>query len=240
MHAPSSLLFPLLDYPLLWVAISYLIGTLPFAVWVGQLAGHDPRQSGSRNPGASNVARTAGMKWGLITLLLDGAKGALCPLLILAGLLITNSPSQASQERIQWSVSLAEWAALSGFTAMIGHITSPWLSFRGGRGVATALGAMAALHGGIAGVSACIWLIVLLLTRTPAWASLVMSLSFILLSQLAAVPHHVALFAIGSAVLIAIRHWPHLTRLTSGPPPRAVAPRPQRRQRNKKRSKKQR
>ena len=53
----------------------YLLGSLPFAVWVGQLAGQDPRKKGSKNPGTSNVTRLTGWKWGILTLLLDLGKG---------------------------------------------------------------------------------------------------------------------------------------------------------------------
>ena len=218
MSAPSSLLMPALDLPILWVLIAYIIGALPFAVWVGRRAGQDPRTKGSKNPGASNVARLSGMRWGVFTLFLDATKGACIPILILEGLLISTSTPEATGERIAWHITLSEWAALCGISAVLGHVTSPFLGFKGGRGVATALGATAALHPGIAGVGVCVWLTTLFLTRTPAWSSLAMSLSLIVLSQLEGVSDSVRFFCLGAAVIITIRHWNHLNRLFTSQP----------------------
>ena len=172
----SQLLAPSLDIPLLWASISYGLGALPFAVWIGALTGRDPRQRGSKNPGASNVARTAGVKWGILTLLLDAAKGAAVPSLMLAGVLI-SAPSEGAR------LSLDEWAALSGLSAILGHVTSPLLGFKGGRGVATTLGAAMALHAGLATLALAIWLVTLAITRVPAWASLAMSATLVVMSN---------------------------------------------------------
>lgn len=218
MSASPSPLIPALDLPMIWVALSYVLGALPFAVWIGRRAGQDPRVRGSKNPGASNVARTSGIRWGVVTLFLDAAKGALIPALILEGVLISVSSDAQSSERISWQMSLAEWAAFSGISAVLGHVTSPFLGFKGGRGVATALGATGALHPGIAGVGVCVWLTTLLLTRVPAWSSLAMSLSLIILSQLQGVSDSVRFFCLGAAVIITMRHWTHLKRLFSGQP----------------------
>ena len=216
MSVSHSLLIPALDLPVLWVGLAYGIGALPFAVWIGRRAGQDPRAQGSKNPGASNVARTSGMRWGIFTLFLDAAKGALIPALILEGLLLSDSPSLNAGERITWHLTLAEWAALCGISAVLGHVTSPFLGFRGGRGVATALGATGALHPGIAGVGVCVWLTTLFLTRIPAWSSLAMSLSLLVLSQLQGVTDSVRFFCLGAAVIITIRHWTHLKRIFTG------------------------
>ena len=110
-HSPAPW-WPALDLPWLWLILSYLFGALPFAVWVGRRAGKDPRAGGSKNPGASNVARTSGFRWGLITLGLDALKGALIPSLILAGALISDTQLIDTQERLRWGFNLEEWAAL--------------------------------------------------------------------------------------------------------------------------------
>ena len=219
MTTSNQLLIPLLDNPWIWITISYLLGALPFAVWVGRKAGRDPRASGSKNPGASNVARTAGMRWGLITLILDACKGSLIPALILGGYLISD-PQQVPQEvtaelfsRITWYSGLEEWAAFTGVSAVLGHITSPFLNFRGGRGVATAIGVMFALHFGLASLSVFVWLTVLMLSRTPAWSSLALSACFIIFSQASNVDDSVRIFSVCAATLIVIRHWTHLKKL---------------------------
>ena len=219
MNTSHHLLIPILDNPWFWIAFSYLLGALPFAVWVGRRVGRDPRINGSKNPGASNVARTAGIRWGLITLFLDACKGSLIPALILGGYLISD-PQQLSQQeanelfsRITWHSGLNEWAAFTGISAVLGHITSPFLNFKGGRGVATALGVMFALHPGLASLSVFVWLTVLMLSRTPAWSSLALSACFIIFSQANNVDDSVRIFSVCAAALMIIRHWTHLKKL---------------------------
>lgn len=213
MSVETKLLMPLLDLPWFWLCFAYLLGALPFAVWVGRKAGKDPRQTGSKNPGASNVGRTFGFRWGLITLILDALKGALVPSLILGGYLITEQPIDTELSRISWQSGLEEWAAFSGVAAVLGHISSPFLGFKGGRGVATALGVMFALHYGLASLSVFIWLTVLMMTRTPAWSSLALSASFIIFSQSSTVSDSVRIFSVCAATIIIVRHWTHLKRL---------------------------
>ena len=96
--------------------LSFLIGALPFAVWLSRLAGVDPRRDGSGNPGATNVHRLAGPLWGGAVLLLDAGKGALAVALF--------------SEQTVWV----------GLAVVCGHLFSPLLRFRGGKGVATSAG----------------------------------------------------------------------------------------------------
>lgn len=119
-----------------WLAIiyclgAYLLGAIPFGLVLARLrSGVDLRRTGSGNIGATNVARTLGMKLGVATLIMDVAKG-MVPVL-LAG------PVFNGWEWAGWT------AALSGLAAFLGHVFSPFLGFRGGKGVATALGALLA------------------------------------------------------------------------------------------------
>lgn len=218
MSAPDQLLSPSLDIPALWIAASYVLGALPFAVWIGRRAGQDPRRQGSKNPGASNVARTSGIRWGLITLILDALKGAVIPLFIIRGALISAATQPEVTSGAMWQVDLTEWAAICGISAVLGHVTSPFLGFRGGRGVATAIGATAALNLNIAALSASAWIVTLILTRVPAWSSLVLCASLIFLSNAQGVPDSVHLFCICVAAIITVRHWPHLKRLFESKP----------------------
>jgi glycerol-3-phosphate acyltransferase PlsY len=113
------------------VAASFLLGSIPFGLLLGRfVAGVDVRQEGSGNIGATNVARTAGRRLGVLTLVLDAAKGAI-PVGIAAWAL--GVPPDAS------------WPAAAGLAAFLGHVFPVWLRFRGGKGVATALGAFLAL-----------------------------------------------------------------------------------------------
>lgn len=183
---------------------SYLFGALPFAVWVGQLKGIDPRTRGSKNPGASNVARTLGVKWGLLILVLDALKG------YLVVQLIAHFCTQNNRET--W-FSLEMWQAFAGVFAVLGHSTSPFLGFKGGRGVATTGGGLLALHTGLGLLCALGWFLTLMVTQRPAWASLILSAVMLVLSQSQGVSDATQLFTLLSAVIIVIRHWSHVVKM---------------------------
>jgi len=107
-----------------WVAavmVGYVLGTFPTAIVVARRYGVDPTLAGSGNPGATNVMRTAGRVPGIVTLVVDVAKGALA-----AGL--------------GWAVSGRELAVLCGVAAVLGHVWPVQRRFRGGKGVATGFG----------------------------------------------------------------------------------------------------
>lgn len=126
---------------LLIFIFAFLIGSIPFGLFVGRLFGlQDIRLTGSGNIGATNVARARGLGPGLLTLGLDSLKGAL-PILLLS-----LSGTESALDRIfnaiglpsqNISISLIWW---TGFFAIAGHCFSPWLRFQGGKGVATGLG----------------------------------------------------------------------------------------------------
>src|SRR5687767_5009578 len=110
----------------LLVPLAYLVGSIPFGLMVGKLKGVDPRTAGSGNIGASNVGRLLGRKFFAVVFLLDLLKGLL-PML-LAGRVLQG----AGQEARTYFVWL-----LVGFAAIVGHMFSVFLGFKGGKGVAT-------------------------------------------------------------------------------------------------------
>jgi glycerol-3-phosphate acyltransferase PlsY len=111
------------------ILVAFLLGSIPSAVLIGRLFGVDVRRQGSANPGAANTWRIAGRAAGLIVLALDGLKGWAA-----AAVLPNLFPD------------LASWvAAACAAAAVLGHVFNPWLGLRGGKGVATAGGVMAAL-----------------------------------------------------------------------------------------------
>ncbi len=119
------------------IFLAYLVGSIPFGLLLGKMAGVDVRDSGSRNIGATNVTRLAGKKFGVFTLLLDAAKGLL-------PMVVAQTVGFAS-----------ETVLLCGAAAFVGHCYPVYLRFRGGKGVATALGVflfldLIAVAGGIA------------------------------------------------------------------------------------------
>ncbi|MCF6290111.1 MAG: glycerol-3-phosphate 1-O-acyltransferase PlsY [Desulfobacterales bacterium] len=113
-----------MEYLLLICA--YLLGSVPFGLLFARSAGIDVRKSGSGNIGATNVGRLLGRKLGVLTLLADCGKGALPPLA--AGWLLRDF------------ANLELWLVLSGAAAFVGHLFPVYLRFKGGKGVATALG----------------------------------------------------------------------------------------------------
>jgi glycerol-3-phosphate acyltransferase PlsY len=114
---------------LLWCLAAFLSGSIPFGLLLVRMAGKgDVRQSGSGNIGATNVMRAGGKALGIATLLLDAAKGFL-PVFI-----------------AKWLGMPAHLLAFVALAAVLGHMFTPWLAFKGGKGVATALGVALAYH----------------------------------------------------------------------------------------------
>lgn len=132
-----------------WIAIiagAYLLGSIPFGVLIARTRGVNLMAEGSRNPGASNVTRLLGKRLGILCFVLDMGKGAVP--VIAAGLvfhLLGDRP--ASRDPAVAVLTQSEmwlWLAVA-CAAVLGHMRSPWLGFRGGKGVATGFGAMAAM-----------------------------------------------------------------------------------------------
>lgn len=119
-------------HPLLALAISYAVGSIPFAHLAGAAAGVDLRKQGSGNLGATNVFRVLGWKVGILVFIADALKGAL-PILLLA-------------PRIDAPGDPVLWALACGVAAIFGHVRPVYFGFRrGGKGVATAAGVFFAL-----------------------------------------------------------------------------------------------
>ena len=140
---------------LVFAVFGYLLGSLPFAVLVSKAFGlPDPRSFGSKNPGATNVLRSGNKAAALLTLLGDAAKGWLA--MFLAGLLGADAAGIAG----------------AGLAAFLGHIFPLFLGFRGGKGVATALGVLAGFSGWLALVCVLTWLAVAAVFRYSSLAAL--------------------------------------------------------------------
>jgi len=140
------------------IALAYLIGSIPFAVVVSKLMGlQDPRSYGSKNPGATNVLRTGNKAAAALTLLGDAAKGWFA--LWLAQTLAPGLP---------WTIY-----ALIALAVFLGHLYPIFLRFKGGKGVATALGILFAIHPGLALATAATWVIIAVFTRYSSLAALV-------------------------------------------------------------------
>ena len=176
--------------------LGYLLGSIPFGLLLARLAGlGDIRQIGSGNIGATNVLRTGSRSAAALTLLLDLAKG-FAAVVIAAG----------------WG---EDAVLLAAGGAIIGHMFPVWLGFRGGKGVATALGLVMALAWPVALAAALVWLAATLLFRYSSLASLVAAVVGAALAPFLADPMTATTIA-GIALLIILRHHANIRRLLAG------------------------
>lgn len=174
----------------------YLLGTIPFGLILTRLAGKgDIRDMGSGNIGATNVLRTSSKGLAALTLLLDGGKGALAVLVFAL-----------------WGRDAALAAAAGSLS---GHIFPLWLKFKGGKGVATALGTLLALNW-LVGLLACAtWIVVGFLFRYSSLAALAATAAAPLYALWRDDPSMAAYAALG-AILVWLRHADNIRRLFSG------------------------
>jgi acyl phosphate:glycerol-3-phosphate acyltransferase len=196
--------------PWTWIGPgSYMLGSIPFGLILGKVLGRrDVRAAGSGNIGAANVARVAGAGAGVLTLLLDAAKGAFP--VWLAG--------RASGENAAMMMAAA-------LAAIAGHCFPIWLKFRGGKGVATAAGAFLVLCPAAMGCAALLYILVVFLWRIVSLASLAAAAAMPLLVYFLWAPHRappilVSLGTLFAAVLIFAKHHGNLRRLWRGEEPR--------------------
>ncbi|WP_306754001.1 glycerol-3-phosphate 1-O-acyltransferase PlsY [Paracoccus actinidiae] len=186
---------------ILWTAFGYLLGSIPFGMVIARALGlGDLRKIGSGNIGATNVLRTGNKPAALATLLLDSGKGAI------AVLIARHFGGDTA-------------AMLAGGAAFLGHCFPIWLGFKGGKGVATFLGTLIALHWPLGLIACGVWLLTAVVSR-------ISSLSALLAAALSPVfawgLGRTDLMAVSlfMAVLIFVRHRPNIARLLDGSEPR--------------------
>jgi acyl phosphate:glycerol-3-phosphate acyltransferase len=176
--------------------VGYVLGSIPFGLVLARFGGYgDIRRIGSGNIGATNVLRTGSNSLAGLTLLLDFGKGAM---------------AVAIGER--WGLAAALSAACA---AVLGHMFPCWLGFRGGKGVAAALGVLTVLVWPAALAATLIWLAVALLSRYSSLAALVAAVSAVGLAA-ATADKPTALAVGGIAVLVVWRHSANIRRLIAG------------------------
>jgi len=197
-----------------WVAmagLAYLAGSIPFGLWLTWwIAGVDLRSVGSGNIGATNATRVLGGKWGSVVLLLDALKGLL-PTLMLP-MLFDGSEPLIHHERV-----------LAGVCAILGHSYPIWLGFRGGKGVATSLGAVLILSPWGTLVAAGLFAAAFALTRIVSAGSLLAAVGFAVFQWFALQPDpwsaanwSLTAFSLGVPLLIIVRHRNNIVRLLRG------------------------
>ena len=181
------------------VLVAYLVGSIASAILVCRAMGlPDPRREGSGNPGATNVLRIGGKGPAALALAGDVLKGVL-PVLLAAG--ATSSPAVA---------------ALSALATFLGHLYPLYFRFRGGKGMATALGAIAALSWPVACIMCAIWLVVAAATRYSSLASMTAAIGApVAALWFASDPANVGILAVIAAFLL-WRHRQNIRRLVHG------------------------
>jgi acyl phosphate:glycerol-3-phosphate acyltransferase len=194
---------------LLAVFGGYLLGSIPFGLLLAKLfGGTDVRQHGSGNIGATNVSRVAGPVAGILTLLLDAAKGAAA--VFLAGRLTEHAATPM---------------IFAGAGALLGHCFPVWLKFKGGKGVATALGVYIALCPLAALVAFLLFLLVVIFWRYVSLGSLSAAAAMPLLIYFLWAPGHapplsIILGTLFASALIFCKHDANLQRLVDGDEPK--------------------
>lgn len=189
--------------PILAVLFGYMLGSIPFGLVLTRMSGGgDLRQIGSGNIGATNVLRT-GKKWlAILTLLLDVAKGS-------AAVIFAS----------KFSESLG---ILAGLGAFLGHLYPLWLRFKGGKGVATLLGIVAALSWQAGLIFALVWLGALAVWRYSSVSGMLAALSVPFSAIFLGKFGWVAMF-IGFALLVILKHHSNIERLMAGEEPKVGA-----------------
>lgn len=183
----------------IFVALGYLLGSLPFAVIVSRGFGlADPRSYGSGNPGATNVLRSGNKAAAVLTLLGDAAKGWLA--VWLAGRFGAEGAAVASV----------------GVAAFLGHVFPVFLGFKGGKGVATAVGVLLGLHWILALAATLTWLLVALATRYSSLSALVAAVEAPFAAWILTDRADIAVPVAVMSLLLIWRHAANIRKLLAG------------------------
>ena len=189
----------------LLVLASYLLGSIPTGLLIGKRMGVDVRTVGSGNIGATNVARTIGKKVGVLVLLLDALKGAL-PLALFTAL--------DADTRLTLDAPLDPYLMTAvGLAPIVGHCFPIWLRFRGGKGVATALGVFLVMDPPIIGIAVLAFALLYAVTRIVSVGSLTAALTVPVASFLLGRPAPIVALGAAGAVIVIVKHHQNIRRL---------------------------
>ena len=215
----------------LWLCplFAFLLGSVPFGLFIARLQGIDIRQHGSGNIGATNVLRVVGKKHGIICLILDALKGFI-PVVVAINLVqIAGRPVQIPVALLEpWSVELPATGAVTAqivhiataLLAILGHNYSPWVGFKGGKGIATSAGVLLALMPFAVLLLIFIWLLLFFTTRYVSVASIGAAVALPLVTLYGSWNHgriqdgtwNKPLFVF-SVVIAALAIWKHRTNI---------------------------
>ena len=201
-------------YEVLIVICAYLLGSIPSAVWIGRMTkGIDVREHGSKNAGATNTMRVLGVKTGIPVLLIDVFKGFAAVKLALFSPVFEAGTN-----------GFVNFQLVLGAAAVIGHVFPVFAGFRGGKGVATIVGILLALHWQATLVAIILFFITLFISKYVSLGSLVMGLSFPVSVILIFGTESISLkiFSIAVCIMLFITHRKNISRLVNGNENRAT------------------
>ena len=194
--------------------IGYLLGGIPSGLLIGRARGVDLRATGSKNIGATNAFRVLGARWGALVFLLDALKGfaaSIVPRLATGVALGGPAPG------------LLVPTLAAGIAAILGHVFSPWLGFKGGRGVATSLGVFLGILPRPTLLAFGLWIVLVAISRRVSVGSIgaAVSYPFLVAWTAARNPQRGILITVSAviALLIIVRHLPNIRRLLKGTEP---------------------
>ena len=191
----------------LFIVLAYLIGSIPTALWIGRSThGVDVREHGSKNAGATNTFRILGRKCGWIVLTIDVLKG-----LAASSLPLIFAEDYSKNELLLFQIS-------TSLVCIIGHIFPVFAQFRGGKGVASALGIIIGLNPVSACISVVIFLVVFLVSRYVSLGAIITSItypfvSFFIVKEESSL---MIIFTTLLGLLVVLAHWKNIRRLMNG------------------------
>jgi glycerol-3-phosphate acyltransferase PlsY len=188
--------------------VGYFIGGIPTGIWLTKaIAGKDPRMVGSGSSGSTNVSRVLGKKWGIVVLVVDALKGYL-PVALLAPVISQTDVSQGQ--------------AFMAVGCVAGHVFTPYARFKGGKGVATAAGAMSAVQLSALAWSLVVWAIVFALGRRVSASSVAAAAAFPVMLWISKPRPQQSIIVCGVilAVFLIYTHRENIQRLLNGTEPR--------------------
>jgi len=183
---------------LITIGIGYLLGSIPFALLLTRRQGIELRNVGSRNPGAANVLRAAGVGPAVTVMLLDAAKGTFA---------VTAARVMSDDIAV---------VTAAGVAAIVGHIYPVWGGFRGGKGVAASAGVFAVLAPLATAIAVVVFVGTIAATRFISAGSIAGALALPVAGAVGNVPNAVETGALLAAALVIIRHRDNVSRLLAG------------------------
>jgi len=181
---------------------AFIAGSIPFGWIFARMKGIDLTKIGSGNIGATNAARALGRPVGVLVLVLDGGKA------FLPVWLARRYGGGLPDYGVDGAVP-----ALIGFVAILGHVFSPWMAWKGGKGVASSLGVFLALDPFAAAVAAGLWLVLYLSFRIASIGSLVAALALVVIMIVRKGPTGYLVAVVATFVVVVARHTDNIKRL---------------------------